>query len=163
MTMSATARTRARWNSRSAWSGAVRVDLRRPVRPPPEVGQGVDPVLGLDDERRVLLGVAGRQPELGVRRHAPAVAAVIEPEVVPVARPEVDDLGVREQRDVDRVIRVVVAEEDVGHGLGADAERGERIEDQRARRDEAGIGDDQGVAVADERDAAADRVPSSRM
>ena len=117
MTTSASARTRSRWKSRSAWSGRYGSMPGRPVGPPPEVGQRVDPVLRVDDERGVLLGVAGRQPELGVGRHAPAVAAVIEPQVVPVARPEVDDLGVREQRDVHRVIGVVVAEEDVGHGL----------------------------------------------
>ena len=53
-----------------AWSGAERVDLGRPVRAPPEVGHRVDAVVGLDDERRVLLGVAGRQPQLGVRARA---------------------------------------------------------------------------------------------
>ena len=59
-------RGRARAARRApAWSGGERVDLGRPVGSPPEVGQGVDRVVGLDDERRVLLGVAGRQPQLG--------------------------------------------------------------------------------------------------
>ena len=44
--------------------GAERVDLGRPVGMPPQVGHGVDGVVGLDDERGVLLGVAGRQPQL---------------------------------------------------------------------------------------------------
>ncbi len=109
-----------------------RVDDRCPVRSPPEVGQRVDPVLGVDDKGGVFLGVTGRQPELRVRRHVPAVATVIEPEVVPVTRPEVDDLGVREERDVHRVVRVVMAQEDVGDRLGLDAEGRQRVEDVRA-------------------------------
>ena len=46
-----------------------------------------------------------------------AVAVVVQPQVVAVAGPEVHDLGVREQRDVDRVVRVVVAQEHVRDGL----------------------------------------------
>ncbi len=93
---SATSRTRVRVGRRAAPGPGVGVDLGRPVGPPPEVGHRIGPVLGVDDERGVLLGVAGRQPELRVGRHLPAVAAVVEPEVVLVASPEVDDLGVRE-------------------------------------------------------------------
>ena len=100
----------------------------------------------------------GRQPELGVGREAVAVAVVVEPQVVAVARPEVHDLGVREQRDVHRVVRVVVADEDVRHRLGGDVQGRQRVEDPRAARHHPGIGDDQGVAVADERDAAADAI-----
>ena len=49
---------------------------------------------------------------------------------------------------------VVMAERNVRHGLRADAERRQRIEDQGARRHEARVGDDQGVPVANERHAA---------
>ena len=83
---------------------------------------------------------------------------MVEPQVVAVARPEVDDLGVREQRDVDRVVRVVVAQEDVGDRLRRDVERRQRVEDQRAAGDHPGVGDDERVAVADEHDAAADAI-----
>src|SRR3970282_162812 len=40
------------------------IDRWRPVAPPPEVRQGVNRVIRLDDERGVLLGVAGCQPKL---------------------------------------------------------------------------------------------------
>jgi len=136
--------------------GRVRIDCRRSVGEPPEMGQGVDAVVGRDDQRRVLLAVARRQPELCPGRHLPAVAVVIEPEVAPIAGPEVHDLCVREEGDVDRVVGMVMAEKDVGDGFGGDAERRKRVEDEAAVRDEARIRDDQGVAIADEGDAAAD-------
>ena len=100
---------RARPASMAAWSSASGSISGRAIRPPPEVGHRVDAVVGLDDERGVLLGVARRQPQLRVRREPIAVAVVVEPLVADVARPEVDDLGVREERDVDRVVRVVMA------------------------------------------------------
>src|SRR4051794_13433583 len=56
------------------------------------------------------------------------------------------------------VVRVVVAEEDVGHGLGRDAEIPERVEDERAAGDHPGVGDDQGISVADEDDRGPDTV-----
>ena len=73
-----------------------------------------------------------------------------------IARPEVDDLCLGEQGAVERVIGMVVAEEDVGHRLRGDAERGQRIEDQRAAGDHPGIDDDGRVAIAHEDDGAAD-------
>jgi predicted amidohydrolase YtcJ len=132
------------------------VDLRSPVGAPPQVGQGVDPVIGTDDEGCVLLAMAGCQPQLAVRCQAVPVAIVIEPQVVAIARPEVDHLGIREERDVDGVIRMVMAQEDVGHILRSDTLRRERIQDERTVGDQAGVGHDQGVAVPNESDAAAD-------
>ena len=93
-----------------------------------------------------------------MRRELVAVAVVVEPQVVLVACPEVDDLGVREERDVHRVVGMVVAQEDVGHRLRADPQRGQRVEDEAAPGDHPGIGHDDRVAVADEADAAADPV-----
>ena len=104
----------------------------------------------------VVLGVAGRQPQLGSRGHPPAVTAVVQPQVVPVAGPEVDDLGVREERDVDGVVGMVMAEEDMSDRLWVDSQVGERVEDEATIRNEAGVRDDQGIAIPDERDAAAD-------
>ena len=158
MTMSAAARTRARPRSMRGLVGAQRVDLGRPVRAPPQVGHGVDAVVGLDDERRVLLGVAGRQPQLAVRAEVVAVAVVVEPQVVAVARPEVDHLGVREQRDVDRVVRVVMAQEDVRDGLGCDAEVAPADRGSASAGRPSRVDHDQRVAVADEHDAAADAI-----
>ena len=153
--MSTAARTRSRCASRTAWSGAKGILDRRPVRPPPEVGQRVDRVIGTDDQRRVLLAVAGSQPQLGVGGEVPAVAVMVEPEIAAVLRPEIDDPGIREQPGVQRVIGVVMTEEDVGHVLRPDAPRGERVEDRGVRRAQPGVRDDDRVAVPDERDAAA--------
>jgi hypothetical protein len=44
----------------------------------------------------------------------------------------------------------------VGHRLRPDSEVGQRVEDQRAARDHPRIDHDQGVAVTNERDSAAD-------
>ena len=50
----------------------------------------------------------------------------------------------------------MVAQEDVGHGLRHDTERGQRIEDQRAGGDHPRIDHDRRVRVPDEHDRAAD-------
>ena len=136
--------------------GAKRIDLRRSVGVPPQVGQGMDPVVGADDQGCVLLGVTGRQPELRVRTERIAVAVMVEPQVVLVTGPEVDHLGVWKQPDVDCVVGMVVTEKDVGHRFGCHAEGSQRIEDQRAPGHHPGVGNDERVAVADEGDAAAD-------
>ena len=134
ITTSAAASTRARRRSMAAWSSASGSILGRPVLAPPQVGHRVHGVVRLDDERRVLRGVARGQPQRGGRREVVAVAVVVEPQVVAVARPEVHDLRVREQRAVDRVVGMVVAEEHVGHGLWrhAEAASGSVISDRRA-------------------------------
>jgi hypothetical protein len=51
---------------------------------------------------------------------------------------------------------VVVAEKDVGDGFRGDTKRRKWVEDEAAVRDEARVRDDQGVAIPDEGDAAAD-------
>ncbi len=130
--------------------GGEWVDLGRPVGAPPQVRHRVDGVIGLDEECDVLLGVARRQPELGIRCEVVAVAVVIEPQVVAVASPEVDHFGVGKQRNVHRVVRVVVRERDVRHVRWFDAQRCQRVEDQGALRDHAWVRDDQRVAVTDQ-------------
>ena len=50
---------------------------------------------------------------------------------------------VGEQRDVPGVVGVVVAQHHVGHVVGRDAERGERLEDQRGGADHAGVDHDE--------------------
>ena len=107
-----------------------RVDLGRSIRMPPQVGHRVDRIVRLHDERDVLLGVAGRQPELDAGRQAVAIAVMVEPQVVDVARPEVDHLRAREERDVHRVIGMMVRQRDVGHRFRGDAQPVEGVEDQ---------------------------------
>jgi hypothetical protein len=63
----------------------IGVDLGLAVGAHPQVGHGVDAIIRLDDERDVLLRVAGGEPQLRVRRKVIAVAVVVEPQVVPVA------------------------------------------------------------------------------
>ena len=133
----------------------VRIDRGRPVAEPPQVRHRVDRVGGVDDERGVLLGVARRQPQPRVRPQLEAIARRVEPEVVAITRPEVDDLCVREERDVDRVIGVVVAQEDVRDVVRVDVEGCKRVEDQVAAGDHAGVGNDSRVAIADKGDRAA--------
>ncbi|MEJ7695696.1 MAG: hypothetical protein WKF78_03485 [Candidatus Limnocylindrales bacterium] len=74
---------------------------------------------------------------------------MVQPQVVPIAGVEIDYFGVREEGDVDRVVRVMVAQEDVGHGLGRDAQFVQRIHDRAAARDHARVHDDPRIAVAD--------------
>ena len=156
--MSAAARTRARPRSSAAWSDAT--GRSRASGPRATTGGSSR----RRRRRRVTTSEAsssvwpGVSHSCAVRGEVVAVAVVVEPQVVAVARPEVDDLGVREQRDVDRVVRVVVAQEDVGHGLGRrrrgrPAGRGSASAGRPSRVD-----DDQRVAVADQDDAAADAI-----
>jgi hypothetical protein len=70
--------------------------------------------------------------------------------VVAAHGPEVDDLRLAEEGDVDRMVQVVMRDEDVGHVVRRDAEPLQRIEDQRAALDHARVDDDHPVAVADQ-------------
>ena len=58
---------------------AERIDQGCSVLPPPEVRHRVDAIVGADDERRVLMGVARRQPQLAVGGEEVAVALVVQP------------------------------------------------------------------------------------
>jgi predicted amidohydrolase YtcJ len=133
-----------------------RIDLGRSIGVPPQVGQRMDAVLSPDNQRGVLFGVTRGQPQLAVRAQGIAVAVVVEPQVVLVARPEVDDLGVREQRDVYGVIGMVMAQEDMADCLRSDPECSQRLEDQAGPGDHSRVGHDERLTVADEGDAAAD-------
>ena len=56
-------------------------------------------------------------PQLSAGGHLPAIAAVVQPQIVLITGPEVDDLGVLEDGGVDRVVRMVVAKIDMGYGF----------------------------------------------
>ena len=131
-----------------------RVDLRRPVATPPRW------VIAYTASSASTMRLASSSVWPGVNQivecdpTAVALAVVVEPQVVAIAGPEVDHLGIGEEGDVDGVIGLVVGQEDVGHGLRRDTEAAQRVEDPRARGDHAGVDDDERVAVTDEHDAA---------
>ena len=60
------------------------------------------------------------------------------------------DAGAGEERDVERVIGMVVREHDVGDVGWRETERPEWIQDGRLARREAGVDDDRHLAIADE-------------
>ncbi len=91
-----------------------------------------------------------------MRAGAVSVALVVEPHDSPVACPEIHDLGIREQRNVQRVVWMVVGQKHVGHGLGFHAELGERRQDCLAVRDHARIDDEARTCVEDEADGRSD-------
>ncbi len=119
-----------------------RVDLRCSVTAPPCMGAGHNPVIRLHQERRVLLCVAGGQDQGGMFTHAVPVAGMIQPLVAAVASPEVHQLRVREERDVDRVIGVVMGDDDVRHLLRRHAQRPQWGQDEVAHSDHSWIDHD---------------------
>ena len=110
----------------------------------------------VDDEARVLRGVARRDPNGGVRRELEPFARMGVDLVVAPDGAEVDDLGLPEESDVDRVVQVVVAHEHVCHVVRRDAETLQRIEDERAALDHPGVHDDDAIGVADQADGPGD-------
>ena len=60
------------------------------------------------------------------------------------------DAGAREERDVERVIGMVVGDHDIGDLGRLETERPERIQDGRLARCKAGVDDDRHLAIADE-------------
>jgi len=79
-----------------------------------------------------------------------AVALVIGPVTSAVGGPEIDHRRVREQRGVDRMIRVVVGQEDVGHVLRSEAIVAERSDDLLSVGHHPGVDHDPGVSVEDQ-------------
>jgi hypothetical protein len=79
-----------------------------------------------------------------------AVAFVIGPVTSAVGGPEVDHRCVREQGGVDRVIRVVVGQEDVGHVLRGEATVPQRPDDLLSVGHHPGVDHDPGVSVEDQ-------------
>jgi predicted amidohydrolase YtcJ len=134
--------------------GTQRVLVGAPIGMPPEMGHGIHGVVRLDDQGGVFFGVARRQPELAPGAQLVAIPVVVEPQVVAVAGPEVHDLRVREQRDVDRVIGMVMTQEDVGHRIRGHAVLAQGVEDERPAGHHPRIDNDRRVAVPNEDDGA---------
>ena len=153
-TMSASASTRCR--------AADSADRSTATASPVEVARfhGVgerDHAVGRAGQRGdVLAGVSRRADEPDRRRQLVPLGLPVVPAVALVDRPVVVEARVREQRGVERVVRMVVAEHDVGHVLGRHTQRAQRIQDQRAVAHHAGIGHHDDVAVADEPDGGGD-------
>ena len=86
------------------------------------------------------------------------LVVVIDPLVIDVGGLEVVHPRRWEQRDVHRVIGMVVADHDVGHVTDAHAQRRERIQDLGPRRHHAGIDDDYRLARAHQAYGAGDAI-----
>ena len=156
--MSAAARIRARLASRIAWSGANGSisGVRSPRHQAWVIAYVASSASTISEASSSVW--PGVSQSCGCGRESVAVTVVVEPLVADVAGPEVDDLGLREEGDVDRVVGMVVRQEHVADRLGRDPEGGERVEDQRPPGDHPGIDHDPGVAVEDQDDAAGDPI-----
>src|SRR5262249_25541307 len=134
--------------------GGQRV-LGRAVRPPPGVGARVDAV-GRGRQGGDVLGRvpgSGHQPDRGGELEVTGLAA--DPQVAFVGGPVVVDAGTEEQRRVDRVVGVVVAEHDVGDVAGGRPVRGERGNQRVPVGHHARVDHDHPAAVQDQRDGGA--------
>jgi pimeloyl-ACP methyl ester carboxylesterase len=134
------------------------IHLRGPVGVPPRMRAGHHPFIGRDEQGGILVGVARRQDQASVGADGAAVALMIEPLIPVIARPEVDDFGLREEADVDGVVRMVVGEDNVGHPLRSNAELPKGPEDELAVGDHPGVDHDHRVTVEDEADASSHAV-----
>ena len=123
---------------------------------PPEMGEGDCALIGLDDGRDVLGGVAGCLPECYSRGDLETLRRSRRPNVGFVVRPVVVDPGVGEEGDVDRVIGVVMRHDHVGDFLGHMPEFPDRVQDPGGRGDHARVDDHQGLLGFYQRDRGGD-------
>ena len=89
-----------------------------PLGAPPGVRAHVDAVRGRRQRADVLGGVPGGADQLDRRAQLGPLGVPVGPLVVQVDGPVVVDPGRREQRGVDRVVRVVMAEHQIGDVAG---------------------------------------------
>jgi hypothetical protein len=94
-----------------------RVGLRGHIFQPPEVGKNIGAVIGPHDERGIFFGVAGRAQH-GNAGDNVEFLCVITPEIPSITRPEIHNLGVREQGNVYCMVGMMVTDKDVGHIFG---------------------------------------------
>ena len=94
-------------------------------------------------------GVPGRGVQPDARREVGALRGAAGDHVGFDHPLEVVHRDRREQRDVDRVVEMMVADDDVGDVFRADAELPERAEDQLAVGDHARVDDDDATGVPD--------------
>ena len=120
-----------------------RVDRRGSGPPPPQVGHRVDAVIGRDHERGVLLSVTRGQPQLAVRGEVVAIAVVVEPQVVAVARPESTTSAFGKSATLIVWSGWWWLRKTWVTASGATPSDGERVEDEAASGDHPRIDDDQ--------------------
>jgi hypothetical protein len=126
------------------------------VDAPPGVGEDDGAFGGFRDGGGVLGGCGrvfrsgGSRGRAGIRRRP------VVPEVVVVGGPYVVGARVGEEGGVEGVVGAVVAEDHVGYLPGADSGGGERVQDEFAVLDHAGVDDDDRVAVSQETDGRGD-------
>ena len=108
-------------------------------------------VAGGGRDRRDVLGGVPRSPQQPDRRtELEPLGVPVEPAVPHVGRPVIVDPGRREQRGIDRVVGVVMAEHHVGDVPGLRAVLGQRGEQRSTVGDHARVDDDHRVAVQDQ-------------
>ena len=131
--------------------GAERI-VGGPVRAPPHMSARNDVARRGHDRGNVLSGVPRRAQQPDRRPEFGPVRVAVEPAVPQVHGPVVVDPRRREQRGVDRVIGMMMAEHHVGHVPGLRAVLGQGGQQGLAGGHHAGIDDDHRVAVQDQRD-----------
>ncbi len=132
--------------------------VRRTLRAPPGMGAHVHAVGGRGDRADVLIGVSGGGDQPDRRTQLGTLGIPGDPQVAVVDRPEVMDPGGGEERRVDRVVRMVMAEDHVGHRRWRDVMGGQGGQQGLPGRHHARIHHHGDVAVGDQRDRAPDAV-----
>lgn len=126
--------------------------FRRPRAVEPEVGECHQALLGADKCRDVLRGMSRRFPQHDRRRHQETFGRPAVPVFVVVHRPMIVDPGVGEHADVDGVIGMVMADDDISDLGGFETEFEQRTGDGRLRRGHARIDNDQLIVIDDQAD-----------
>ena len=139
------------------WIGAVGIFWRAGVAKP-QVGEGDQTLAGPNEGGDVLRGVAGGFPEQRGGRYEKAFGRPTTPLFEVVHRPVVVDPGIGEHADIDGVIGMVVADDDVGDLGRFESEFKQGARYGGLRRGHARIDDDQLLLIDDE----ADRGSNSR-
>src|SRR5262245_2631167 len=128
--------------------------LGRALGVPPDVGEGHDS-LGCAGQGGDVFGRVSRgadEPDRG--GYLPPLCVAVGPEVAIVDRPVVLVARVGAERGVDRVVRMVMAEDHICDLVGIDTQRLEWVEYERAIPHHARVDDHGRFAVPDQRDSA---------
>jgi hypothetical protein len=92
--------------------------LDRGIGRPPRVGEDNESIVGSRKCRDVLVSVSAHVEQEDVRREVKPVRLPVGPQITLVDGPVVMKPGAWEERSVDRVVRLVVREDDVGDVVG---------------------------------------------
>ena len=114
------------------------------------MGEDNESIVGSRKRRDVLVSVSAHVEQEDVRREVKPVRLPVGPQITLVDGPVVMKPGAWEERSVDRVVRVVVREDDVGDVVGPEASIGERAEDRPGSGNQPRVDDDDRVRIADQ-------------